>query len=94
MEEKKKCLECGNELVKLKRKYCSTKCKDKYRYHNDEENRLKRIERAKKRVYEQRELERVEKEKNLIIKMLDDISKKKTKEELEIEMLFNLINKK
>lgn len=90
----RKCLECEKELVGNQRKYCSIKCKDRWRYHNNKDYRLKKIESSKKRVYEQRELERVQKEKNLIRNMLDDLSRKKNKQELEIEMLFNLINNK
>lgn len=93
-EEMKKCVECNNELVNRQRKYCSMKCKGKYKYHNNTDYRLKKIERSKKRVYEQRELDRVEKEKDTIRQMLGELSKEKTAEELEIEMLFNLINNK
>lgn len=89
----KKCVECNNELVNKQRKYCSTKCKDKYRYYHNEEARLRKIEKSKERVYEQRELARVKKEKEVIKQLLIDVSKEKTQVELEIEMLFNLIQK-
>lgn len=90
----KKCVECEKELVNRQRKYCSIRCKDKYKYHNNEEHRLRTIDRAKKRVYEKRELERVKKESDLIKQMLIDIRKEKTDVEMNIEALYNLINNK
>lgn len=51
------CKYCNNEYEEKSNKlFCSRACKAKWRYHNDEEYRKRKIAKSYKNVYKMREL--------------------------------------
>lgn len=94
VEKYNNCLECDKELEGRQRKYCSRICKDRYKYNSDPLVRERKIENSRRRVEEIREIEKTRVERDYYKGMIDQIKneKTKTKEEIDIEKLFNLIN--